>query len=606
MSINVQPCTVENFQNYLNLNYTNMYCLPPNLILAIQDSFLQKSNFGVQLSDSYDDPIISDNSFKIYSRDMFWSTSTQLPKDVYVYIRNNYVYSDFGWFFSDETTQRFPSYSFYETISTIILGLLSYSLFQIQKAKRRCLQRSYKRFNSILSEIGGFTQSFLAIGYLLCKKVSQTKLDIDLINKAFKFQGHLKNDNQKQKEEVNKSLHEKSENENNKKIIIVNSKDKKKNSKGLCFSSSDENLRKNYQLTKQKLQSFSQKSQIEESYKKQTPSENPQKSSRDFIYQNKKLDKFYCNLNEQDAILEQNKNQSSKSKGLQDKSDNQEQQTYNFQSKRFSENGQNKNLKQVEDQFKKHFDSQMNSMQLNVFNIINKLNELEKLKRIIFNQDQLKLFDYLPKPTIQADIALEQNDPLQNKEIDLLYQDNRCELQKACQSFQAYQNTAYKNDYSTLDQKLINQIETVLKVIFNQIYEMQKISQIKIIQGDENKIASCQNLTPSMRQSIYLSNQNFFQNNQYKAEKDKNSFRLQLNLQVSSKNRSTTFRLNQFEQQLNDIKDKLSKKSDHQNELFHNKTESQIYQDEFEEIEQDNEKKQLKTFRSNLNQLSQL
>ncbi|KAL4484466.1 hypothetical protein ABPG74_019643 [Tetrahymena malaccensis] len=501
MSINVQPCNIENFQNpdnqkyYLNLNYTNMYCLPPDYELAIQeilDNFLQKSNFGVQLSDSYVDPTISENPFKVYSRDMFWSTSTQLPKDVYVYIRNNYVYSDFGWFFSDVTTQRFPSYSFYESFE-YPPSFQDYFLtvyFRFEKQKEGVYKRSYKRFNSILSEIGGFTQTFLAIGYMLCKKVSQTKLDIDLINKAFKFQDNLKNvlqkgqeQQQKEEEEVNKSLYEQPQHGKKKKSKQQNkqyqNQEKKQNSKEFCFSSSDENLRKSYSVTK------------------------------------------------------------------------------------------------------------------------------KKLKRLIFDQDQLKLFDYLPKPTIQTDMAFQQNNPKQNREIDLLYQDNRSELQKACESFQAYQNISSKSDQSTLDRKLVNQLDPVLKQMFNQLKEKQTISKNQIQLSDENKITSCQHLTPSMRQSIYLSNQNL-QNNSPKAEKDKNSFRLLLNPQLSSKSNPTTFRLNQFEQQLNAVKDNLPKQQNNQNQQFINKTESQIEEDEFEEIDQENKKKQLNAFRSNLNQLSQL
>ncbi|KAL4486163.1 hypothetical protein ABPG72_012216 [Tetrahymena utriculariae] len=132
-SIDVKPCTVDNFQNpdnkkyYLSINNTDMYCLPSNLDLTIQRDFPLPEYSEIELivkkctqnceakRNSYVDPSITYNPFKIYSHDMFWSTSTQLPKDVFVYIRNNYVKSDFGLFFSDITTQVFPSYSFDQT-----------------------------------------------------------------------------------------------------------------------------------------------------------------------------------------------------------------------------------------------------------------------------------------------------------------------------------------------------------------------------------------------------------------------------------------------------------------------------------------------------------
>ncbi|EAR91784.2 transmembrane protein, putative (macronuclear) [Tetrahymena thermophila SB210] len=696
-SINVQPCTIENFQNlenqkyYLNLNYTNMYCLPPDFELPIQgdftslvyseiqimvkkctkncqsqeilDKFLQRSNFGLQLSDSYVDPTISDNPFKIYSRDMFWSTSTQLPKDVTVYIRNNYVYSDFGLLFTDVTTQRLPAYSFYES-QDYPSSFQDYFLsiyFRFEKQKEGVYKRSYRKFSSILSEIGGFTQSFLAIGYIICKKISQTKLDIDLINKAFKFEGSLKSKQQNEENEANKSIiHQQQKQGNEKKLKKSNQSQEKKNSSKVIFSSSDENLRKTQQPSKNNIQSIIQKSQINEKGQKQILPQNPPKNS--LICQDQKSDKFYCNLNEQDAVLEQNENKKGNQlkisqllmSYIQDQStqfkksvgipDNQEQQINNLQNKGFSEKEQEKSKKQVEDQFKKNFDNQMSSMQLSIwqyfksaifcyfsklhkeqkniinysreklyynidiFNIIHKLNELEKLKRLIFDQDQLKLFDYLPKPTIQTDISMKQNDKKEEIEIDLLYQDNRSELQKACESFQAYQNIAYKSDQSTLDQKLINQLDPVLKKMFKQLNEKSVVLKNSISQNEDNRITSFQNLTPSMRQSIInLSNQNF-QNNQSKLGKDKNSFRLFLNPQISSKSNPTAFKLNQFEQQqFNDIKYQQSKQPDNQNQQFINQSsESQIQDDEFEEICQNNKKKKLNAFVSNMNQLSQL
>lgn len=34
--------------------------------------------------------------------------------------------------------------------------------------------------------------------------------------------------------------------------------------------------------------------------------------------------------------------------------------------------------------------------------VIKKLHEIDKLKMILLNKDQIKLFDYLPKPTIST------------------------------------------------------------------------------------------------------------------------------------------------------------------------------------------------------------
>ncbi|KAL4486164.1 hypothetical protein ABPG72_012217 [Tetrahymena utriculariae] len=118
---------------------------------------------------------------------------------------------------------------------------------------------------------------------------------------------------------------------------------------------------------------------------------------------------------------------------------------------------------------------------IDIFNIINKLNEIEKLKRLILDEDQLNLFNYLPKPTISADILSKYDFQQKRQEVDLIYQDTRPELQKASESFQAYENILSKQDLTTLDQKLINQIDPSLKAIFQDTaiqFKLQKLVEL--------------------------------------------------------------------------------------------------------------------------------
>jgi hypothetical protein len=41
---------------------------------------------------------------------------------------------------------------------------------------------------------------------------------------------------------------------------------------------------------------------------------------------------------------------------------------------------------------------------MDITNIINKLFEFEKLKHFLLNENQLKLFDYIPRPEIKDEI----------------------------------------------------------------------------------------------------------------------------------------------------------------------------------------------------------
>lgn len=65
------------------------------------DALLKKGFFSIFTSDVTVDPVEKDNPFKYYSRDFYWMTSTELPSDILVYYRNNYVESDYGWINSD-------------------------------------------------------------------------------------------------------------------------------------------------------------------------------------------------------------------------------------------------------------------------------------------------------------------------------------------------------------------------------------------------------------------------------------------------------------------------------------------------------------------------
>ncbi|EWS74770.1 small GTP-binding domain protein (macronuclear) [Tetrahymena thermophila SB210] len=526
-NIQLQKCSIENFQNldnqhyYTQLNYTSMYCLPTDYQYIIQgdfpsleysliqltiqqcsqnckpksdlDFYLQKANFGLQLSDSYVDPTIKNNPFKIYSRDMFWRTSTQIPKDVTLYIRNNYVYSDFGWFFSDITTQSFPAYSYYE-VSDYPPNSQKYFLsilFRFEKQKEGVYKRTYKNFNSIMSEIGGFTQSLLAIGYLFCKKFSQIKLNLKLINEAFKYEEDEKKNEEKlcnNKQETQQRVKtssfqpnkfknkldqkystqeiEQTQNVLRKRNFLdrKESVDVKQNQNEMILNSpfqSDKNILNQYQEQQQKYKQINIQnllSGIDES---------------DFIKSNEpKFDQLERNY------YQQQKTKETEFKQLMDKHTK----TMKisaweyFKSFIFPSSEYKRKKKIIQYSVDKLY------YNLDIFNILKKFIEVEKLKRLLLDQDQQKLFDYLPKPTIQQDLVLKQEIKeswdQKNKEIDLLYQDNRSDLQKANDAFQAYQKIIKKSNCTKLDQKLIDLLDPNLLKIFQDATDQKQLNSL--------------------------------------------------------------------------------------------------------------------------------
>ncbi|EAR93741.2 small GTP-binding domain protein (macronuclear) [Tetrahymena thermophila SB210] len=568
-NISVQPCTLQNFQNkdnleyYKNLNYTNMYCLSPESVISIQGDFpslifsqlvitvqqcqincksqnlinqyLLKSDFGIQLSDSYVDPTIKDNPFKMYSRDMFWHISTLMPQDITMYLRNNYVYSDIGWFQSNIKTERFPSFSYYEN-SVYPSGFQDYFLsitMRFEKQKEGVYKRWYQDFISILSEIGGFTQSLLAIGFLLCRRVSQLQLNQKIINQIFNYEeSSLQNDQQD---------------------IIIETEKSTASPQNQIFMQFQSNLQNK----------IDQKANIKQNVNNETNQLSPQVKSQEYkpilkvqldsqnIYQQRKsniepnlIHLGSCSIHNSPQALKLNqKLKSSKQQNkqnsvvkpsqpgkqqqnfslsekhilnqlIQEDIDNNNNNNSNISpkvlgvtnssiSKLFSKKSKDltKNQQAVEKHFSKLLRKQTNGMKmgiweyffslfcpygrlkkkkeiinysidklyqnLDIMQILKRLIEVEKLKRLLLDHDQIKLLDYLPKPTIHLDLVMKKDLNSQKKqEINLLYQDNRSEMQKVKDAFEAYKNILNKDNLSEVDQKIIGMLDQNLVEIF--------------------------------------------------------------------------------------------------------------------------------------------
>ncbi|KAL4432690.1 hypothetical protein ABPG74_004983 [Tetrahymena malaccensis] len=569
--IKVQPCTLENFKNpdninyYTSLTYKNMYCLPPDIQLTLQgdfqspeysylqiqvkkckqncksqeelDKYLLNSNFAMQLSDSFVDPTIKSNPFKIYSRDIYWATSIQMPKAVTLYLRNNYVQSDFGMFMPDLTTQRYPAYS-YNDVSVFPDNFQSYFLqvvIRFEKQKEGFYSRTYQNFNSIVSEIGGFTQSLLAIGYLICTRVSQLQLNQKLINQAFSYDDSNDEQNQENESQEKKLINIKQRlsilNQSKRKTslqnqfqkvaspqndqCILNLNEIKKNSSDDQSQNQNQNL--NFDYLPQSPSILGNQSKNEQNYSLKNCMKQDQQSldSSQFGFNNR----HNTNLSRQQSKPYQSQFSQKKilniliQDALGDNKSKQQNEAKDQEVLEFSNNlkiqKQKLKLKQMEDKLKENrfndlITKETKCMKMNIweyfkskifpfgdnkkkkkiieysidklyynldiFNILKKLVEVEKLKRLILDPEQLKLFDYIPKPTIHSNLVLNSNpnqpEIKKSYEVDVLYQDHRTEIQKVTDAFQAYKMIVNRQDHTILDEKIIQLLDPNLVSIF--------------------------------------------------------------------------------------------------------------------------------------------
>ncbi|EAR87825.2 small GTP-binding domain protein (macronuclear) [Tetrahymena thermophila SB210] len=579
--IKVQACTKENFQNpenadyYLQQNYTNMYCFSPDEQLSIQGDFpsptfqqiyfvvqqcqtncksedeinyyLLKSGFGMQLSDSYVDPTIKSNPFKIYSRDMYWPTSVNLPQDIIIFLRNNYVYSDFGWISSDIQVQNYPSYSFYENF-VYPPNFQSYffsATFRFEKQKEGVYQRSYSKLTDILSQIGGFSQSLLAIGFIICSNFSQLQLNQQMVNSVFNYDDKEENNQENNMNEIQKSMNIQKDQIPNQNLNMgkENTIFEKINESQFNQNKADD-LQTNVQLVnkmnedmmisqKMKFQQGLQNSQYQSKIKQQKTTQKQENTNNNNINQQEILNSILIEQIEVEKngtkFFGLDKNQQI----IQDKFYHEKQKLYEKQQKlienRFDElmSKQTKSMKlSIWEYFKsviypcgylkdkkKIISYSIDKLyyNLDIMNILKRLIEVEKLKRLLLNSDQIKLFDYLPKPTINPYLILK-NAANQNvsksQEVDLLYQDNRSEFQRVKDAFEAYKNIQARQEHSLLDQKIIEMLDPNLVSVFNVQSNMNNSKNNFDILNSPNQIKQSIFQSKIVTQDAFQSNRN--------------------------------------------------------------------------------------------------
>ncbi|CAD8176552.1 unnamed protein product [Paramecium pentaurelia] len=113
-------------------------------------------------------------------------------------------------------------------------------------------------------------------------------------------------------------------------------------------------------------------------------------------------------------------------------------------------------------------------MKLDVAYIIKKLHEIDKLKSILMTNEQVKLFNYIPKPLIPSDIfdigfkkQYNPNTSSNQAESISIFEEEKTEIQKLEDSFHAYQKIRQKENPSNLDQVIIEQMDEEIKAFFD-------------------------------------------------------------------------------------------------------------------------------------------
>ncbi|EAR86389.1 transmembrane protein, putative (macronuclear) [Tetrahymena thermophila SB210] len=418
--------------------------------LSVSQLQIYYSNYAVRLS-NLSEP------FQPLGQSLFWQTSLKSAQVIDITYMNTYVTDDLGLISNNYVTQSKLLYS--NNRVTFSSSATSYfyqlSIF-MEKNKEMQYRRSYMKLTQAISQVGGIYNVLFLIGCLIAQPYSYLELQRKIVNSTFSFSSQYLNQDNKQKKKDSK-----------------NKKDKGKQQKG---------------TDKQKVNGTQKEQEGQESNR---TTNNNQQNNLNETFQNKDYiieDNQQRNSNTERPVLDKSKNS--------DQMSRLEVQKSNIISTAYTEF----KVRSVE-YFKYYlqcFKCFKSDIQLilsfgtkkiyeftDICYIVNKLIEVEKIKHLILNDQQLKLFEYVPKPKITKSIIdgyrqAKQNERLlykaikskqtvqldqldsklrrdsANQQLNILTIMNRSQLDKAREAQRAY-NYIYKNQkkLSKIDKKLL-------------------------------------------------------------------------------------------------------------------------------------------------------
>ncbi|EAS06062.2 transmembrane protein, putative (macronuclear) [Tetrahymena thermophila SB210] len=415
--------------NQTKMNYINQ----PTLALFM-------SNNIIQIKDKY-------KPYQTIGKNLYWVSGPEFNKYVTLNFVNNYINSDFAFYGNKWQKDRVVSLS---TSGESVLPRTSNTMFSLTLVYEKNLEinyyRSYLKLDQAFSQLGGLFNGLLAIGFIICKPLSQLELNRKLLNSIF-------NISKEDQEEIEKDqIHA--------------------------------------PTAQQKADSPQQRDQ----------------SQSQVLKESQKMKASKSEIKNSTDIINQIKNQANTKKKGEINND-----VNNFFKVQFSElQIKFRDYLSYYLRFFKRFQSVKQKIitygtdklysQIDIFYIINKMIELEKLKHLLLNQHQIKLFEYLPRPQLRLQDMIEQenanNDPNEKekspqitdfnmsmnspdikknqkaKEKDkftIFALDDKDPLQKAQDAQRAFnyiQRRAQRGKKSQIDEKLVRMLDPKLVNMF--------------------------------------------------------------------------------------------------------------------------------------------
>ncbi|KAL4489270.1 hypothetical protein ABPG72_006334 [Tetrahymena utriculariae] len=459
-----------------NSTQSEVICKPKEVI----EKTLLLSKVGIFMSDQVVDPLNFKNPISTRGINLYASTSSDFPQEIGLYFTNQYIDTDAGIFYQD--IQSISTFIFSQQTITPFFSdpnALARILIRLQKQKENYMKRTYLKLAEVVAQVGGLLKILVLLGFFLSNPISKLYYFKAIIDEIYQFQRTdnkiqlIAKDQQKfessKKETIDKSQLAQIQDQQQKLIIKNKVKVKK--------LELDQNQPQNSSQQTDRLNQNSS-NVLNGSPSKQSESEFNKAGIIDNIIN--KTKQYFQSTH---SILKYSFAQYL---------------SYAITPKSKILSNQNSLFEQGIDKIQENFD---------ILYIFNKLFEIDKIKQILFNSDQLKLFEYMPKPFISKKKILGDENQIQNlqKNEDDDDDDEQKKQPQIAQDKQVYKKKKKSiaksiNIKLSKESQLSEQAQEGLKNILKQ----NKISKI-----DENLIRI---IDPDIITEIKKYKQNFLQN----------------------------------------------------------------------------------------------
>ncbi|EAR82622.1 zinc knuckle protein, putative (macronuclear) [Tetrahymena thermophila SB210] len=425
------------------------------------DKVLSNVSFLVYMMDKILDPSNFDSPFDIQGFNLQAQASNQQSQQYTAYFENYYIDSDIGIISQEIEKKR--DFIFKNTDTTIIYNkpsLVMQFTMRPYKNKQMFMLRKYVKFTDLISQLGGFLKFLTLIGFILSHPFAKLYLNKEIINSVFDFQIYqsmsdqqdnadaqkINNQNAINSELISKEKNVTDQIQSDQLNLQIGQKNAPSSEKSKLKIIQEKKRQSIFQYQQQHLlrQSYSDQLNSKILQVKSTQEQNklahnsedaqnvtlglPKSSisqiitspliqpiSKNTTFNVLKLDSIkqkclsHTVLSESDA--HKNDKQSSDNLQLQTQMLTSIQKLLNpiknilrlspFEYISYFITQFSKNMKQKKILIEQGVKKVQN--RLDIQNILNKLQEIEKLKLILLNEDQIKLFEILPRPVLKND-----------------------------------------------------------------------------------------------------------------------------------------------------------------------------------------------------------